>query len=110
MSQEEKFLTPFLSVYLPACLPVCLSACLSQRHGEPLFTQPKPAEQRGCAVQLQDHLAGVRGGSRLLEGPVTVGGYSSALPRHRLLRQRGPAFLHQPAGAGALRAEQGGGR
>lgn len=77
--------------------------CVSQCHGEPLFTQPQPAEQRGRPVQLQDHLAGVCGGPGLLEGPAAASGHRPALPGDSVLRQRGPAFLHQPAGAGALR-------
>lgn len=74
-----------------------------QCHGEPLAPEPQPSEQRGCAVQLQDHLAGVCGGPGLLEGPVATGGHRLALPGHRLLRQRRSAVLHQSAGAGALR-------
>lgn len=76
--------------------------CVSQCDGEPLLTEPEPAEHRGRPVQLQDHLAGVCGGLGLLEGPAAAGGHRPPLPGHRLLRQWGPAFLHQPAGAGAL--------
>lgn len=77
--------------------------CRSQCDGEPLFTQPQLAEQRGRPVQLQDHLAGVCGGPGLLEGPAAAGGHRPPLPGYRLLCERGPAFLHQPAGAGALK-------
>lgn len=85
------------------------SSPLLQRHGEPLFTEPQPAEQRGRPVELQNHLAGVCGGSGLLESPAAAGGHRPPLPGDRLLRQRGSSFLHQPAGAGALRGGQGGG-
>lgn len=77
---------------------------LPQCHGEPLSPEPQPAEQRGRPVELQDHLAGVCGGSGLLEGPATAGGHCPPLIGHRLLRQRRPALLHQPAGACALMA------
>lgn len=77
--------------------------CVLQCDGEPLLTQPQPAEQRGRPVQLQDDLAGVCGGPGLLEGPAAARGHCPPLPGHRLLCQWGPAILHQPAGAGALR-------
>lgn len=83
------------------------SVRLPQRNGEPLFTQPQPAEQRGRPLQLQDHLAGVCGGSGLLEGPAAARRHRPPLTGHRLLRQRRPAFLHQPAGAGALKGQDG---
>lgn len=83
--------------------PFDCALCVSQRHGEPLFIEPQPAEQRGRPVQLPHHLAGVRGGPGLLEGPAAAGGHRPPLARDRLLRQRRAAFLQQPAGAGSLR-------
>lgn len=91
----------------PALKRFSSSVRLPQRHGEPLFTQPQPAEQRGRPLQLQDHLAGVRGGSGLLEGPAAARRHRPPLAGHRLLRQWRPAFLHQPAGAGALKGRGG---
>lgn len=81
---------------------------VSQCHGEPLFTEPQPAEQRGCPVQLPHHMAGVRGGPGLLEGPAAAGDHRPPLARDRLLRQRCAAFLQQSAGAGSLRGWVGG--
>lgn len=76
----------------------------SQCDGEPFAAQSKPAEQRGCSVQLSLHLAGVCGGLGLLEGAAAAGGHCPSFSGHCLLCQWRTAIFCKSAGVGPLRA------